>query len=84
MQRARRKPGPKPKDSKDSKPPFSRQSPDRAIFKIVEEASNELETALEAFEEEDEESLGFLMERIARASGLLKGTVLILKERGEK
>jgi hypothetical protein len=77
----RKKPGPK---SKETKPPFNHLSPDRAIFKIVEEASVELEAALEAFQEEDEESLAFLMERVARASGLLKGTVLILKENGEK
>ena len=74
---ARRKPGPKPKQEKQDLPPF------KELLLIVAEASKDLETALE-LDLEDADELAFLMEKVAHASGLLKGTVLILEQRGGK
>lgn len=86
----KRRPG-RPKATKDeSQPPIkkpspARKKPDTAIFAVIEEASMELEAALEAFDdEEDDDSHVFAMERLQRASGLLRGTVLILRDNGGK
>lgn len=73
----------------ESQPPIRAQAPAKrphtAIFAVIEEASMELEAALEAFDDEEgDDAVSFAMERLQRSSGLLRGTVLILKENGGK
>ena len=82
----RKKPGPKPKEDK---PPIRKSAVEKPLggaFKVVEEASMELEAAIEAFDDEeaDNDDHAFAMERLQRASGLLRGMVLILKDNGGK
>ena len=54
---------------------------DDPVFTIISEANKDLEEALEIYEDENAEDFSYVIEKVSHASGLLKGTVLIMEDR---